>query len=157
LPGLPLTEFAGPAQQSLATALVNDDVAIPASRSRHRRRRFGKRAMSATERQRRWRKRRRLGQVGRPSMRPSPVELAPVSVPKQHQAPIEKRERDQARQPRAVGPDNPSRCFVCLRRRPEVKVMLDLSRRRQEVFLFDGCIDRLSRMSNERIARLATE
>jgi hypothetical protein len=73
-------------------------------------------------------------------------------------------ERDQARrelelalqsvQPRVVGPDNPSRCFVCLRRRPEVKVMLDLSRRRQEVFLCDECIDEMSRMSNERAARL---
>ena len=73
------------------------------------------------------------------------------------------RERDQARrelelalpgvQPRAVGPDNPSRCFVCRQPRSEVKVMLDLSRRRQEVFLCDECIDQMSRMSNDRVAR----
>jgi hypothetical protein len=121
--------------------------------------------MTRAERQRRWRKRKRLGLVGRPPKR-ALDERAAVPEPPADLALIERltQERDQARrelelalpsvQPRVVGPDNPSRCFVCLRRRPEVKVMLDLSRRRQEVFLCDECIDEMSRMSNERAARL---
>ena len=115
--------------------------------------------MTRAERQRRWRKRKRLGLVGRPKR--ALDERAAVPEPPADLALIERltQERDQARrelelalqsvQPRVVGPDNPSRCFVCLRRRP--KVMLDLSRRRQEVFLCDECIDEMSRM---RAARL---
>jgi hypothetical protein len=122
---------------------------------------IGKRAMSATERQRRWRKRRRLGQVGRP---PKTVTDGP-ELPADVAALIEQlmRERDQARRelehalrdvrPKPVGPDNPSRCFVCLRPRSEVKVMLDLSRRRQEVFLCGECIAQMSRMANVRVVR----
>jgi hypothetical protein len=120
---------------------------------------IGKHAMSATERQRRWRKRRRLGLVGRPpKMATVPDEPADLGV-------IEhlRKERDQARRelehalrdvrPKPVGPDNPSRCFVCLRPRSDVEVMLDLSRRRQEVFLCGECIAQMSRTSNERVVR----
>jgi hypothetical protein len=122
---------------------------------------IGKKSMTRAERQARWRKRKRLGLLGRPpklSASAAPEPPADLGLIEQLT-----RERDQARrelelalpgvQPRAVGPDNPSRCFVCLRPRSEVKVMLDLSRRRQEVFLCDGCIDQLSRMSNARVGQ----
>jgi hypothetical protein len=122
---------------------------------------IGKRAMSATERQRRWRKRRRLGRAGRP-----PDERAAAPEPPLDLGLIEhlRKERDQARQdlelalhdvrPGTSGPDDPGRCFYCLRRQDEVKVMLKASRPRYTVFTCDACVDRLYA---EKAARLVGE
>jgi hypothetical protein len=73
------------------------------------------------------------------------------------------RERDQARreiealklelvigiEPGAAGPDDPGRCFYCLKRRDEVKAMLKASRRRFTVFTCNECVDRLRRECDE--------
>jgi hypothetical protein len=95
--------------------------------------------MTRTEIQRRWRKRRRLGLVGRPPKTVPPDERP--AVPPADLAWIEQltRERDQARreietlklelvvgiEPGAAEPDDPGRCFYCLKRRDEVKAMLN--------------------------------
>jgi hypothetical protein len=95
-------------------------------------------------------------------MKLSRAELASVPESQADLVLIEQltRERDRARQelglsvqPGAAGPDDPGRCFYCLKRRDEVKAMLKASRRRFTVFTCDECIDRLRQESDEIIAR----
>jgi hypothetical protein len=52
--------------------------------------------------------------------------------------------------PRAAGPDDPGRCFYCLKRQDEVKVMLKATRPRFTVFTCNECVDE---MRDEIIAR----
>ena len=95
----------------------------------------------------------------------------PAVVPEQFQARIDEltQERDQARreldqalqnlelarsvQPRAVGPDNPSRCSVCLKQRSAVKAMFTNPRRYHQFIVCNECIDEMYRASNEFIAK----
>ena len=98
---------------------------------------------------------------------PAPEE----SAAEQLQARIEEltQERDQARQelgqarqelelahraqPRAVGPDHPNRCSVCLKQRNAVKAMFTSPRRHHQFSLCNECIDEMYRASNEFIAK----
>jgi hypothetical protein len=115
--------------------------------------------MTRAERQRRWRKRKRLGLVGKP-----PKDAAP-------EPPLDlgllahlRKERDQARRdlelalrdarPGIPRPDDPGRCFYCLKRQDEVKVMLKASRPRYTVFTCDACVDRLYAEKAARLKRL---
>ena len=95
-------------------------------------------------------------------MKLSRAELASVPESQADLVLIEQltRERDRARQelglsvqPGAAGPDDPGRCFYCLKRRDEVKAMLKASRRRFTVFTCNECIDRLRQESDEIVAR----
>ena len=78
-----------------------------------------------------------------------------ATVPEQNQELIERltrmtRERDRALQelelaqravqPRPVGPDHPSRCSVCLKRRDEVKAMFTNPRPHNQFFVCNECI-----------------
>src|SRR6516165_9082985 len=112
--------------------------------------------------------RRRRPRPARPQL---PVPDEPAVVPEQFQARIDEltQERDQARreldqalqnlelarsvQPRAVGPDNPSRCSVCLKQRNAVKAMFTNPRRHHQFYVCNECIDEMYRASNEFIAR----
>ena len=74
-----------------------------------------------------------------------------------------KRQLDQARRelvaahqsidPRAAGPDDPGRCFYCLKRQDQVKVMLKAARPRFTVFTCNECVDEMRRESDEIIAQ----
>jgi hypothetical protein len=73
-----------------------------------------------------------------------------------------RRELDQTRQelelahrvqPRAVGPDHPSRCSVCLKQRNAVKAMFTSPRRHHQFSLCNECIDEMYQASNEFIAK----
>jgi cellobiose-specific phosphotransferase system component IIA len=104
-----------------------------------------------------------------PAQPQSPVPEEPAA--EQFQARIEEltQERDQARreldqarqelelahrvQPRAVGPDHPSRCSVCLKQRNAVKAMFTSPRRHHQFSLCNECIDEMHRASNEFIAK----
>jgi hypothetical protein len=120
--------------------------------------------MTRTEIQRRWRRRKLLGLVGRPPKRAPDDEPAP-SEPPADLSLIEEltRELDQARrtlaaihqsvEPRAAGPDDPGRCFYCHKRQDEVKVMLKGVGRRFTVFTCNECVDRLRQQSDEIIGR----
>jgi hypothetical protein len=95
----------------------------------------------------------------------------PAAVSEQFQARIEEltQERDQARrelgqarqelelahrvQPRAVGPDHPNRCSVCLKQRNAVKAMFTSPRRHHQFSLCNECIDEMYRVSTEFIAK----
>ena len=106
-----------------------------------------------------------------PAQPPLPVPDEPAAVPEQFQARIDEltQERDQARreldqalqnlelarsvQPRAVGPDNPSRCSVCLKQRNAVKAMFTNPRRHHQFVVCNECIDEMYRASNEFIAK----
>jgi hypothetical protein len=56
-------------------------------------------------------------------------------------------------QPRAVGPDHPNRCSVCLKQRNAVKAMFTSPRRHHQFSLCNECIDEMYRVSNEFIAK----
>ena len=95
----------------------------------------------------------------------------PAAVLEQFQTRIEEltQERDQARreldqalqnlelarcvQPRAVGPDHPNRCSVCLKQRNAVKAMFTSPRRHHQFSLCNECIDEMYLVSNEFIAK----
>jgi hypothetical protein len=123
--------------------------------------------MTRAEIQRRWRKRRRLGLVGRPPKTVPPDERAAVPPADlaliedlTHQLDQSRRETEALRlelvagiEPGAARPDDPGRCFYCLKRRDEVKAMLKASRRRFTVFTCNECIDRLRQESDEIIVR----
>ena len=97
-----------------------------------------------------------------------------ASGPEQFQARIDEltQERDQARreldqarqnlelarcvQPRAVGPDLPSRCPVCRKQRDEVKAMFTNPRPHNQFFVCNECIDEMHRACNDFIARNAS-
>ena len=99
-----------------------------------------------------------------------PVPEEPAAA-EQFQARIEEltQERDRARQelgqarqelelahrvqPRAVGPDHPNRCSVCLKQRNAVKAMFTSPRRHHQFSLCNECIDEMYRASNEFIAK----
>jgi hypothetical protein len=99
-----------------------------------------------------------------------PVPEEPAAAD-QFQARIEEltQERDRARQelgqarqelelahrvqPRAVGPDHPNRCSVCLKQRNAVKAMFTSPRRHHQFSLCNECIDEMYRVSNEFIAK----
>jgi hypothetical protein len=100
---------------------------------------------------------------------PAPEE--PAAVLEQFQARIEEltQERDQAHralnqarqeldlahrvQLRAVGPDHPSRCSVCLKQRNAVKAMFTSPRRHHQFSICNECIDEMYQASNEFIAK----
>ena len=74
------------------------------------------------------------------------------------------RERDRALQelevaqrgaqpPTPVGPDHPSRCSVCLKRRDEVKAMFTNPRPHNQFFVCNECIAEMHQACNEIIAR----
>lgn len=121
---------------------------------------LGKRPMTATEHQRRWRKRKRLRLVGRVEPKEPKRPLPGPSVPEQELIEELGRELDRVRRelalrdapPTVVGPDNPSRCSICRRRRDEVPVMLTAELRRFQLFLCNVCIEDLHRLSNKRLA-----
>jgi hypothetical protein len=56
-------------------------------------------------------------------------------------------------QPRPVGPDHPSRCSVCLKRRDEVKAMFTNPRPHNQFFVCNECISEMHQRCNEIIAR----
>jgi len=125
------------------------------------RRAIGDAPMTATEYQRRWRKRRRLGIVGRAESRRPVAETAPASDQTlvdelRHDLDRARRELTLLTAPAtAVEPGNPARCFICLRRRDEVPVMLTAERRRFQLFLCDGCIEEFHRLASEKLDKLA--
>ena len=98
---------------------------------------------------------------------PAPEE----SAAEQLQARIEEltQERDQARQelgqarqelelahraqPRAVGPDHPNRCSVCLKQRNAVKAMFTNPRRHHQFYVCNECISEMHQRCNEIIAK----
>ena len=100
-----------------------------------------------------------------------PVPDEPAAVLEQFQTRIDEltQERDQARreldqalqnlelarsvQPRAVGPDNPSRCSVCLKQRSAVKAMFTNPRRYHQFFVCNECISEMHQRCNEIIAK----
>ena len=110
-------------------------------------------------------------QQAEPAQPQLPVPDEPAAVLEQFQARIDEltQERDQARreldqalqnlelarsvQPRAVGPDNPSRCSVCLKQRSAVKAMFTNPRRYHQFIVCNECIDEMYRASNEIIAK----
>jgi hypothetical protein len=113
---------------------------------------IGKTPMTRTEIQQRWRQKRHQ-QGLQPSGPEPPVpssridpDIQPASDQAADQQRVEEltRQLDQARRelavahqsiaPRAAGPDDPGRCFYCLKRRDEVKVMLKAARPRFTVF-----------------------
>jgi len=125
---------------------------------------IGKKPLTRTEIQRRWRQKRRQQGRARPEpLVPSrPDRIEPSTPPASDQAPdprlIEELtlQLEQARQelavalaPRAAGPEDPGRCFYCLKRQDEVKVMLKAARRRFTVFICNECIDLLRQKSDE--------
>ena len=74
------------------------------------------------------------------------------------------RERDQLRkelelvihrgaEPRPVGPDHPSRCSVCRKRRDQVKAMFTNPRPHDQFFVCNECISEMHRRCNEIIAQ----
>jgi hypothetical protein len=74
------------------------------------------------------------------------------------------RERDRALQelevaqrgaqpPKPVGPDHPSRCSVCLKRRDAVKAMFTNPRSHNQFFVCNECIDEMHQACNEIIAK----
>jgi hypothetical protein len=56
-------------------------------------------------------------------------------------------------QPRPVGPDHPSRCSVCLKRRDEVKAMFTNPRPHNQFFVCNECISEMHHRCNEIIVR----
>ena len=100
-----------------------------------------------------------------------PVPDEPAAVLEQFQARIDEltQERDQARreldqalenlklarsvQPRAVGPDLPSRCSVCRKQRDEVKAMFTNPRRYHQFIVCNECISEMHQRCNEIIAK----
>ena len=138
---------------------------------------LGKRAMSATELQRRWRQRKRLGLVGRADDWPPPGgyrdERPDVADDRtaEYQARIEdltlqleraRQQRDQAQHElelaaggaklRPVGLDHPGGCSVCLRRRDQVKAMFTNTRRYYPFCICNECADEVDRACKEFIA-----
>jgi hypothetical protein len=115
---------------------------------------IGKKPLTRTEIQRRWlQKRGQQRRAGPEPLVPSRSDrVEPSTSPACDQAADRRRieeltrQLDQARQelavaldPRAVGPDDPGRCFYCLKRQGEVKVMLKAARRRFTVFTTNSC------------------
>src|SRR6516165_12818884 len=112
--------------------------------------------------------RRRRPRPARPQL---PVPDEPAAVLEQFQARIDEltQERDQTRreldqalqnlelarsvQPRAVGPDNPSRCSVCLKQRNAVKAMFTNPRRYHQFYVCNECISEMHQRCNETIAK----
>jgi ClpX C4-type zinc finger len=58
-----------------------------------------------------------------------------------------------AQPPKPVGPDHPSRCSVCLKRRDEVKAMFTNPRPHNQFFVCNECIAEMHQACNEIIAR----
>jgi hypothetical protein len=123
---------------------------------------IGKRRMTATERQRRWRAKRRLAQSAGPqSKRPPGDERA--AAPERYQTQIEEltRQRDEAREElkrvrqtayqavhKAVGPDDPNPCSRCRHGQGgAIKVILKvpLPESDFQLFLCNECIESLRR------------
>jgi hypothetical protein len=128
---------------------------------------IGKKAMTATDRQRRWRQKRRRRQQEPPPL--ARVAAEPASRVAAQPASREAAERieDPERQlhqahtelelargvaPEAVGDDHPHPCFVCHKWPPEAKGMVTASRPRWTLFLCNGCIAEMHRFSDEIIA-----
>jgi hypothetical protein len=128
---------------------------------------IGKKPMTRTEYQQRWRQKRDQQRLQRSVPKPpAPSRIDPDIPPVSDQAAdrprIEelKRQLDQARRElvaRAAGPDDPGRCFYCLKRRDEVKVMLKAARPRFTVFTCNECVDVMRQESDETIARKPSE
>jgi ClpX C4-type zinc finger len=121
---------------------------------------IGTTPMTRTEIQRRWRAKRVQQGLRRSGPEPSASDridpdIQPVSGEAADQQRIEEltRQLDQARRelaaahqsidPRAAGPDDPGRCFYCLKRQDEVKVMLKAARPRFTVFTCNECVDEM--------------
>ena len=117
---------------------------------------LGKRAMTATEYQRRWRERKRLAarSAGPDSGPVLPVERA---APPDFQAKIDElaRQRDQARQELELArgarfkviwhEDDSNPCSRCRKRLGEVKVLLKVQLSDSTLFLCNSCIDDMRR------------
>ena len=134
---------------------------------------IGKKPMTRTEYQQRWREKRhqqRLQQIGpEPQAPPRSDRIDPDIQPASDQAADRQRIEELTRQlirarrelaaahqaidPRAAGPDDPGRCFYCLKRQDEVKVMLKAVRPRFTVFTCNECVDEMRQESDEIIAR----
>jgi hypothetical protein len=133
---------------------------------------IGKKPMTATEYQRRWRQKRRQQGLVEPggSARAESPPLAATRVrtqPASEQAAerrIEElvRQRDQALaqlelahrgiRPREAGHDYPNACFICHKRPPEAKGMVTASRRHFQLFLCGDCIYEMRQLSDKIIA-----
>jgi hypothetical protein len=128
---------------------------------------IGKKPMTRTEYQQRWRQKRHEQRLQRSLPKPpapdridSDIEPAPDQAADRPRIEELKRQLDQARRelvaahqaidPRAAGLDDPGRCFYCLKRQDEVKVMLKAARPRFTVFTCNECVDE---MRQEIIAR----
>ena len=130
---------------------------------------IGKRRMTGTEYQRRWRQKRRRQQLTGPEPRPST--RTTLDEPDRQPASREAAERiaDLTRQlgqalmqleelaqrgvaPGAAGQDYPHPCFVCHQRLPEAKGMITAERPRFTLFLCNGCLHEMCQHS-DRIIR----
>jgi len=133
---------------------------------------IGKKPMTRTEYQQRWRQKRHQQRLQLSGPLPAPSrsdridpDIQPAFDQAADRPQIEelKRQLDQARRelvaahqsidPRAAGPDDPGRCFYCLKRQDQVKVMLKAARPRFTVFTCNECVDEMRRESDEIIAQ----
>ena len=128
---------------------------------------IGKKAMTATDRQRRWRQKRRRQRFEPPLTRvaaepASMVVAEPASREaaeriedlerELHQAHTELELAHRGAAPEAAGHDRPNPCFICHKWPPEVTGMVTASRPRWTLFLCNGCIAKMHVLSDGIIA-----
>ena len=130
---------------------------------------IGRKAMTATDRQRRWRQKRRRQRLTGPEPRPAEPASRVAAEPASNEAAerIEDLERqlDHAHQqlelahrgaaPEAAGHDYPHPCFICHRRRPEATGMVTAERRGFALYLCNRCIAEMRVFSDRIIANEA--
>jgi hypothetical protein len=124
---------------------------------------IGDRPLTKSERQQRWREKRRQQAIALP--RPEAPELAPVpttpelspvalesiSAPPTVPTPTEPQEPTTAGI-RMVSPDDPGQCMLCLRRRHHVQILFKFWRR-DTLIVCNECVKEMDQLADETIAR----
>jgi len=127
---------------------------------------IGDRPLTKTERQQRWREKRRQQAIALP--RPEAPELAPEptpeSLPKREvvalesiSAPPTVPTATEPQEPtktgiRMVSPDDPGQCMLCLRRRHHVQILFKFWRR-DTLIVCNECVKEMDQLADETIAR----
>ena len=126
---------------------------------------IGRKAMTATEHQRRWRQRQRAQTAAsprsaEPDIRPEPPEFAPAPESSTAEKLIEEltRERDQARRFAVASPEwlatmKAPRALSVTNGREDVAIMLTAARNYFQLFICDECIDQISQIVAEKRSR----
>jgi hypothetical protein len=103
---------------------------------------IGKKAMTATEHQRRWRQKRRRQTPSAPAWLSADLALIERLT---HERDYAREGLELALRPRVAGPDDPDCCFLCQRRQDEVEVLFKLPRPEElRLCICDRCIKRMS-------------